>query len=533
MKCLLIFLCLMCHIAYSQQNDEKISGNSIVVVDVKKVTENARKLSSENPYETIKLAKTAYRNSKQINYGEGILESNDLIMTGYYDMGRYKDVIKQGTEAEKYAQEIEDQENLSGIHLLLGLSYNELGFSDESLKHLKKALEATDKINSKNGKLYKKSLINNGLASRLLQVKGSGDSVVYYQNKSLENIQNINNDKEYFERKNSALALIYLNFGKANNLLHKTNDSEKYFLKSLDILQDKNYRGNKLLEVSVYNELSRLYYGQKEDEQSLFYAEKAEILGKQISSPYLRRDIYKSLVESNLAILRGESDARYMDLFIKLNDSIENSEYSSINALAKTLTEKQASDNLRDNRKLGLIIVAGLFFLTLLTCFFYIRNQDKLHEKYQTAIRNLESEKTDSNKSYIRNPTDKNLIITDHTAHILLEKLNKFEQSKKFLQKDVTRVYLANLLHTNTKYLSEIIRLHTGKNFNNYINGLRIQYIVEKLNEDPKYREYKISYLAEESGFASREIFAITFKREMEVSPSYFISNLLDGKKGN
>jgi len=90
-------------------------------------------------------------------------------------------------------------------------------------------------------------------------------------------------------------------------------------------------------------------------------------------------------------------------------------------------------------------------------------------------------------------------------------------------------VYLANLLNTNTKYLTEIIRQHTGKNFNNYINGLRIQYITEKLYHDPKYREYKISYLAEESGFSSREIFAVTFKKETGVSPSYFIAKLQGG----
>lgn len=50
--------------------------------------------------------------------------------------------------------------------------------------------------------------------------------------------------------------------------------------------------------------------------------------------------------------------------------------------------------------------------------------------------------------------------------------------------------------------------------------------MVNLLASDPDYREYKISYLAEISGFSSREVFTITFKKETGVNPSYFINNL-------
>jgi YesN/AraC family two-component response regulator len=53
---------------------------------------------------------------------------------------------------------------------------------------------------------------------------------------------------------------------------------------------------------------------------------------------------------------------------------------------------------------------------------------------------------------------------------------------------------LAAQLNTNTKYLSEAIKNNRSQNFNNYINNLRINYIVHKLYNDPKYREYKISW---------------------------------------
>ncbi len=107
-----------------------------------------------------------------------------------------------------------------------------------------------------------------------------------------------------------------------------------------------------------------------------------------------------------------------------------------------------------------------------------------------------------------------------------LLKLQKFEESQKFLRKDVNLTHLANTFNTNTRYLSDVINQHKGKNFHNYLNELRIQYITELLYKEPKYREYKVSYLAEVSGFASREVFSVVFKKETGVTPSYFINSL-------
>ncbi|WEK70471.1 MAG: helix-turn-helix domain-containing protein [Candidatus Chryseobacterium colombiense] len=127
-----------------------------------------------------------------------------------------------------------------------------------------------------------------------------------------------------------------------------------------------------------------------------------------------------------------------------------------------------------------------------------------------------------------------NLVKTTHsisteTYNSILKKINKFEKSEKFLRKDINLTWLSNHLNTNTKYLSEVIKSHTGKNFNGYINGLRIRYIINKLTEMPVYRDYKISYLAEECGYGSPQVFAIAFKRETGVTPSYFIEQFKNG----
>jgi len=85
---------------------------------------------------------------------------------------------------------------------------------------------------------------------------------------------------------------------------------------------------------------------------------------------------------------------------------------------------------------------------------------------------------------------------------------------------------LAKKLETNTKYLSEAINNHKQKNFNAYINELRINYIIGKLKNKPIYRSYKIKYLAEESGFSTHSAFAAVFKSVTGMSPANYIQLL-------
>lgn len=87
--------------------------------------------------------------------------------------------------------------------------------------------------------------------------------------------------------------------------------------------------------------------------------------------------------------------------------------------------------------------------------------------------------------------------------------------------------FLAGELNTNTKYLSHLINRHKNSDFKTYINRLRINYIVDKLINDEKYRQYKISILAEECGFSSHSKFASVFKQMTDHSPSVYIK-LLD-----
>ncbi|MDQ0781372.1 AraC family transcriptional regulator [Chryseobacterium sp. W4I1] len=221
-------------------------------------------------------------------------------------------------------------------------------------------------------------------------------------------------------------------------------------------------------------------------------------------------------------------------LYTQLNDSVINIEKKAKNTSVKYIMDKQEGEHPENIIKI--VIVPSIVIIFLLNSWIlYKYNQKKLnkkdeiiyHLKEETTVNEFKSVSLQANGRRAVN----NISISEDTTISLLNKLSKFEKSEKFLKKDVTLTTLSNSLNTNPRYLSEIIKQHKGKNFNNYLNGLRIHYITSRLSTTPIFREYKISYLAEACGFSSREVFSVVFKKEMGVTPSYFISQLKKMKK--
>ncbi|MGV0995452.1 helix-turn-helix domain-containing protein [Empedobacter falsenii] len=124
-----------------------------------------------------------------------------------------------------------------------------------------------------------------------------------------------------------------------------------------------------------------------------------------------------------------------------------------------------------------------------------------------------------------------NLSISSKTENDLLRKLELFEKNKGFIKKDVNLASLSKQFETNTKYLSEIIKTHRQKQFNSYLNELRVNYIVNRLQNEPKYINTKVSYLASDCGFASHSTFTTTFTQIMNESPSAFVKRIKEEQK--
>ncbi len=85
---------------------------------------------------------------------------------------------------------------------------------------------------------------------------------------------------------------------------------------------------------------------------------------------------------------------------------------------------------------------------------------------------------------------------------------------------------LAKKIKTNSRYLSEIINTYKGKNFATYLNDLRIDYAINRLVNDRKFRSYKLPFIAEELGYNNEQAFTLAFKKRTGTPLSIYLKEI-------
>ncbi len=239
----------------------------------------------------------------------------------------------------------------------------------------------------------------------------------------------------------------------------------------------------------------------------------------------------------------------YVKQLIRL-DSILHSNYAYIseNLVEKFDTPKLIEDKERLEHQLKKTTnkiwywSIGLMSIALATLFiFRLRYQKKLQEKTQEK-RELEKyyrEKFDrlihqskvklsERQEFVEN---KKPAITDDIIEDVTKKLITFEKNKGFAKTDISAISLAKKFNTNQNYLSKIIKYKKNKSFRTYINDLRIDLALERLRNEPKFRNYSVAGIAKEVGFNNAEPFSKTFYQRVGMYPSDFIASLQNIKK--
>jgi AraC-like DNA-binding protein len=116
--------------------------------------------------------------------------------------------------------------------------------------------------------------------------------------------------------------------------------------------------------------------------------------------------------------------------------------------------------------------------------------------------------------------------ISEELETAVLKRLQKFENKKEYLSKNVNLTSLAVLLNTNTKYAANIILRNYGTNGTDYLNDLRIEYTIGRLNSDPKFQSYTQKTISNEAGFGSVLSFNRAFKAKTDLTLTEFIAQL-------
>ncbi|WP_131724302.1 helix-turn-helix domain-containing protein [Chryseobacterium indologenes] len=468
--------------------------------------------------------------SKKINYKEGIGKGKIKLLYVYFHLSDYKKMLEQIKDTEEL--DLNDNRTLTMLYFYKSFVNKAMGLQKEEFRNIKDALKHVKKIEETNERHYLTSTIYNRFS--IFYDYNKPDSLIYYLKKELEELHQISDKYPKLKSdKYESIALNNLNIG--NFYLgvvkpQRLDLAEPYYLKAYNYKTTQPDIFEKL-DMPILCGTGRFYLEKHDYKRSIELANEVLRREKYKKNPSYRLYAFQLLADSNEGLKNSSEQARYTLLYARLNDSLNTAAKKEVGkqldrlvTAAETKKDKEHTSSIR----ILLLIAGGFIILLALSIWLYWKRKNKtVHKKYEDLIAKINSERTDIRaETKVNTEVKSSVSITDETVKVLLARLEKFEQSEKYLRKDLSLTWMANNLNTNTKYISEIIKTYRDKNFTAYINGLRIGYITKKLYEDPIYREYKINYLAEECGYATPKVFVTAFKNETGFTPSYFVEQL-------
>lgn len=358
---------------------------------------------------------------------------------------------------------------------------------------------------------------------------------------------------------NIKLAKYYTSYGKKWSKMLNHDQEVFMYSEGIDYFKEKKY--NKAIQIlknsltllatkkdfanyatnSFYIAKSYLAIGNKRDAM-LFFKKVDSVFDAKNNITLERIDCYKYLIQHYKDNKDINNQLYYTEKLIKADSTLRsNYEYLTTKIhkdynIPKLLKNKESLIDQLKNEKLYFTVFVGFLLIIsfgLVTTFIRYRkrqnqlliNQQLAFEKYKEnqheKIINIDLEKnTDLKQIETAN------VIQDGLIDVIMGKLVLFEKGEQYLNKECTLDKLAKDLDTNTSYLSKIINDKKKTSFPNYLNSLRIEYAVLKLENDDLFRKYNMKGIADSVGFNNADSFSRAFKHHMNMNPTFFIDKL-------
>ena len=439
-----------------------------------------------------------------------------IIISAYAEKNDKNKSIEYLFRAKKIAENIGDVELTTKVYVTIASLYASLNLNDKAKIYLEQAWKQSKKLPV--GK--KKSSITAFLYNE--------QGTFFFNNKDYQ--QANDNFKRSLKEFSTTLkhdsgantpfyykSLLH-NFGKSFLHLNQPDSAQAYLNKALRV-KDTLYPN---LKYNIYIDLSEVYAIHGEHRRAIDTL-KVILSDKKFDIPQLKSLVYLNLSRNYKILDDMPNYSLYNEKYLELSPQVQGEDRDAINSMFDAEQHEYISESTKDWYLLvGFVVILGLGSAIAI----YILQKKKKNDKeiYLSIIRNLENKKDIPLEPIAHNQeSDSGISIPESVEQDILRKLIQFENAKKFTNQKLSIATMAVQFKTNTTYLSEIINREKGKNFNTYINELRINFICNEIHENPEYRNYKISYLAETCGFNSHSAFATVFKSVTGISPSAFL----------
>lgn len=476
--------------------------------DVKKAVKTIYSIQFNNPDEAIAL-------------GEKLIQIPEIspvdksyaymgIATSYSIKGQESRAIQYMGLALKFAEKTKNRELRSNTNLALVNIYHKMEMYESAARCLKKAI---NEISNENDELTREFI--------LMRIYSQQIKNMELQSRYKEGLRSSYNAfaaaHRYIAKRERSDVLPITDvlgiLGNTGELFFSAGDlkqAEFFFNKEWSLAKETS-TDLEYEKIYTYGSLAKIYLSHKEYKRATDTA-LAALKDSHVEKSALQAQLYRILAQSYKNLGEQSSYIQYNDRYEKLQQELSKDEKKALNRAVKQMDQFEM-DARRKERKVWRVAgtVVAMLSGAAVSYLLYRRNKRK-----RTPEAKPESAKAPAAP----------LALPDETVERIMQKLKKFEQSEKYLNPKISLPQLSSSFGINSVYISDTIKKKYGKNFNSYINELRIAYICEKLKNEPEYRNYKLEHLASVSGFSSHSTFTKTFKNITGITPSQYLEEL-------
>lgn len=506
-----------------------------------------RKAKKENNLEKIRrgyvLATFNKRGNEQIKFGDSILiiakkiNDNNIIGDSYLSLGmsyinneNYPKALDAFIKGYDYIKKNKDPYLIHNAEYQIAQTKSYLGLYQEAHQLLMDCVSFFRKYNEKIGDTHYAYYY---LYSLIALIETNSHLSNFSANKNLiqEGVDFIkyNPDfKEYYAYFISSQGTDFYYQDKYDSAILKLHEAIKLYNDSWKHLTDNFYLG-----------MSYWQSGKKEQAISYFLVLDQEYNETKKLDPKFR-PAFEMLIHYYSESNDTQKQLEYINKLIVLDKAYEK-DYKYLNSTLnkeydtkKLYEEKEMLENKMKWERIIYSTLIGLgfvliMFLTFLLTKYYRRkkyskifHENFIEEQNEEASPHHETIKP-ANDDYV---LDDELGINPLIVENILKILSAFEKDKQFLRKNISLASMAKLCGTNTVYLSRIINFYKKKNFNEYLNELRLDYIVSQWKDKPKTRYVSIQETAENAGYNTTQTFTKNFQEKFHIPPTYFLNRL-------
>lgn len=381
---------------------------------------------------------------------------------------------------------------------------------------------------------------------------------------------------------------LFLNLGKNYEFLYKSNSENKIYLDSalicykraiayskpsiINKLRAQNNIAGLYLEQNKYDDAIKIYqnvlvecsenhldndfyvvsynlgysfFKKNKFDKALVYFDKVDSLfqnDKSKVNEYIKSKYFQSKIYENFK--NYEKASEFASLYLENLEKNElklNEEKEIINNIQNDQSLKKEMIELKEKYKFQILIKKLVFyfvlFITAFLMYIIIKNykSKKVIEARFSLVLNEYRERVEELKK--KNATleqetqtiqsiPQGLTLDEEKEAEILKKLKDIELKKVFLNQDFTLQFVAKKIKTNTTYLSYIVNKNFEKSFSEYANELKINYVINEMISNAKYRKYSTQAIAESVGYKNATSFARSFNKKTGLSPVQFAQKL-------